>query len=292
MLIPHLNEAALRKHATHKSFDRGTDYYQQGAVIEISQRGNCIHAEVGGNESMSYFINLEFNDKSITTADCTCPYDYSGWCKHLVAVGLTCLHKPESIPALPTLDQQLDRLDYEEIRVLVQELVETRSDLLSEVDRFVNSSMNLASVQITTHYQPNSVTTVATAPYRNKTWQMMIDAAYYWEGEWGEEDPFDVDLPKILAEVQALIDRGEIENAQAVLMVITKTIAREWYRVDEHGGESYLIVNQLDPMWANIIFLSELSPEAVVDLQVELEECQDVWGDVLELTNSALLQKC
>jgi uncharacterized protein with ParB-like and HNH nuclease domain len=84
---------------------------------------------------------------------------------------------------------------------------------------------------------------------------------------------------------------SEIENAQAVLMVITETIAREWYRVDEYSAESYLIVNQLDPMWANIIFLSELSPEAIVDPQVELEECQDVWGDVLELTNSALLQK-
>ncbi len=291
MLIPHLNEAALRKHATHKSFDRGKDYYQQGAVIKISQRDNCIYAEVGGNESMSYFINLEFNDKSITIADCTCPYDYSGWCKHLVAVGLTCLHKPESIPVLPTLEQQLDRLDYEEIRVLVQELVETRSDLLSEVDRFVNRRMNLSPVQTTTHYQPKSVTTVATEPYHSKTWQMMIDAAYYWEGEWGEEDPFDVDLPEILAEVQAFIDQGELENAQAVLMVITETIAREWYRVNEHCEGSRLIVNQLDPMWANIILLSELSPEAIVDLQVELEECQDAWGGALELTNSALLQK-
>jgi uncharacterized Zn finger protein len=291
MLIPHLNEAALRKHATHKSFDRGTDYYQQGAVIEISQRGNCIYAEVGGTEEMSYFINLEFNDKSIIIADCTCPYDYGGWCKHLVAVGLTCLYKSESIPVLPTLEQQLDQLDYEEIRILVQELVETRSNLLSEVDRFVNRSMKLASVQTTTHYQPKSITTVATAPYRDKTWQMMLDAEGYWEDEWGEEDPFDVDLPEILAEVQAFIDRGEIENAQAVLMVITETIAREWYRVDEYGAKSHLIVNQLDPMWANIIFLSELSPEEIVDLQVELEECQDSWGNALELTNSALLQK-
>jgi uncharacterized Zn finger protein len=289
MLIPHLNEAALRKHATHKSFDRGTDYYQTGAVIEISQRGNCIHAEVVGNES--YFINLEFNDKSITIANCTCPYDYGDWCKHLVAVGLTCLHKPESIPTLPTLEQQLDRLNYEEIRVLVQELVETRPNLLCEVDRFVNRSMNLSSVQITSHYQLKSVTTVATALYRDKTWQMMLDAEGYWEDEWGEEDPFDVDLPEILAEVQTFIDRGEIENAQAVLMVITETIAREWYRVDEYGAKSHLIVNQLDPMWANIILLSKLSPEEIVDLQVELEECQDAWGGALELTNSALLQE-
>jgi hypothetical protein len=172
MLIPHFNEAALRQHATHKSFDRGTDY-----------------------------------------------------------------------------------------------------------------------VQITTHYQPKSVTTVDTESYRSKTWQMMLNAAGYWGGEWGEEDPFDVELPEILAEVQAFIDRGEIESAQVVLMVITETIAREWYRVDEHDAESYLIVKQLDPIWANIILLSELSPEEIVDLQVELEECQDVWEDTWELTNSALLQE-
>ncbi len=93
---------------------------------------------------------------------------------------------------------------------------------------------------------------------------------------------------------QKSFDRGEDyyqANAQAVLMVITETIAREWYRVDEHGANSHLIVNQLDPMWANIILLSKLSPEERVDLQVELEECQDAWGGVLELTNSALLQE-
>ncbi len=291
MLITHLTEAALREYATHKSFDRGLDYYQAGTVSGICQRGNCIHAEVSGSESEPYYISLEFNEKGVILADCTCPYDYDGWCKHSVAVGLTCLRRPESIPELPTLDQQLNRLDYEEIQALVQELVETRPYLLSEIDRFVNSRMDIASSQTTTHYSPKSVTTVSTESYRQKTWQMMIDAADYWEGEWGEEDPFDVELPEILAEVQALIDRGEIENALAVLMVITETIAREWYRVDEHGGESYLIVTQLDPMWANIILLSELSPEAIVDLQVELEECQDVWGDVLELTNSALLQE-
>lgn len=291
MLIPHFNEAALREHATHKSFDRGSDYYQAGTVSRICQRGNCIHAEVSGSESEPYYINLEFNDQGVILAGCTCPYDYDGWCKHLVAVGLACLHQPHIIPELPTLEQLLDRLDYEEIQVLVQELVDTRPYLLGEIDQFVNRSMDMASPQATSHYPPKSATTVSTAPYRQKTWQMMLDAADYWEGEWGEEDPFDTELPEILAEVQALIDRGEIENAQAVLMVITETIAREWYRVDEHGGESYLIVTYLDPMWANIILLSELSPEEIVDLQVELEEYQDAWGDVLELTNSALLQE-
>ncbi len=291
MLIHHLTEAALCEYATHKSFDRGLDYYHSGTVSGICQRGNCIHAEVSGSESEPYYVTLEFNDKGVILADCTCPYDYDSWCKHSVAVGLTFLRQPKIIPELPTLDQQLDRLDYEEIQILVQELVETRPQMLSEIDKFVNNRLHISCPQAIIHNPPKSVTTVSTEPYRQRTWQMMIEAADYWEGEWGEEDPFDVELPEILADVQAFIDRGEIENALAVLMVITETIAREWYRVDEHGGESYLIVNHLDSMWANIILSSELSPEAIVDLQVELEECQDVWGDILELTNSALLQE-
>jgi uncharacterized Zn finger protein len=292
MLIPHLDEKLLHQYSTQKSFDRGEDYYQAGTVIDICQRGNCIHAQVDGSEYQPYYVSLEFDSKlGITTVDCTCPYDLDGWCKHQVAVSLTCIRKPEIIQQLPTLREQLDRLDYEDIHALVQELVETRPELLPEIDRFVDRSMNLASPQITTDHQPKSVTTVATAPYRDKTWQLMLDAEGYWEGEWGEEDPFDVDLPEILAEVQTFIDRGELKNAQAVLMVITETIAREWYRVDEHGAKSHLIVNQLDPMWANIILLSDLSPEEIVDLQVELEECQDDWGGALELTNSALFQE-
>lgn len=194
MLIPNFNEAALREYATHKSFDRGSDYCQARTVSGICQRGNCIHAEVSGSESEPYYVSLEFNDQGVILADCTCPYDYDSWCKHSVAVGLTYLNQPEIIPELPTLEQQLDRLDYEEIQALVQELVETRPYLLDEIDQFVNSRMHIAAPQITTHYQPKSTITVSTEPYRQKTWQLMLDAASYWESEWGEEDPFDVDL--------------------------------------------------------------------------------------------------
>jgi uncharacterized Zn finger protein len=92
MLILHLDEKLLHQYATQKSFDRGEDYYQAGTVINICQRGNCIHAQVYGSEYQPYYVSLEFDSKlGITTVDCTCPYDLDGWCKHQVAVSLTCM---------------------------------------------------------------------------------------------------------------------------------------------------------------------------------------------------------
>jgi uncharacterized Zn finger protein len=174
MLIPHLDENQLHQYATQKSFDRGEIYYEGGAVTSICQRGNCIHAEVDGSEYQYYHVNLQFDrKKGITTVDCTCPYDFEGWCKHQVAVGLTCVRKPEIIQQLPTLTAQLDRLDYEEIKVLLEKLVENRPELWSEVDRFVNRVTNLTHKQTITPHQPRPQATINTEPYRRQTQQMM-----------------------------------------------------------------------------------------------------------------------
>jgi uncharacterized Zn finger protein len=292
MLIPHFNEAALREHATHKSFDRGLDYYHAGAVIAISQRGNCIYAEVGGRESEDYSISLEFNDQGVTIADCTCPYDFGGWCKHLVAVGLTCLHQPEAVPELPTLEQQLLRLDYEQIQALVHELVDTRPNLLSEIDRFVKCTTKITDQRTSPSHQSKSPATVNTKPYRHRTQQMMHRVAKYWNGDddWDEGNPFYEELPEILAEVQTFLDDGEPENALAVLTAITETIAQNWAEVDEYGGDSDGMMRELDPLWATTILWNELSEEDVVDLQVELAEWQDIWGGNFILSELALEQ--
>ncbi|MFO7640607.1 MAG: SWIM zinc finger family protein, partial [Candidatus Competibacteraceae bacterium] len=90
MSIPHLNETTLRRQATAKSFERGEDYYQCGAVGRPQRRGNTLQAEVEGSEVEPYVVCLTFDDSGVTDADCSCPYDYGGWCKHIVATALAC----------------------------------------------------------------------------------------------------------------------------------------------------------------------------------------------------------
>ena len=47
--LPKLTEADIDSRVTDSSFDRGHDYYRDGAVLEISKRGSRIIAEVEGN---------------------------------------------------------------------------------------------------------------------------------------------------------------------------------------------------------------------------------------------------
>jgi uncharacterized Zn finger protein len=291
MIIPHLDENQLHQYATQKSFNRGEIYYEGGAVTSICQRGNCIHAEVDGSEYQPYHVSLKFDSKKgITTVDCTCPYDFEGWCKHQVAVGLTCIRKPEIIQQLPTLTEQLDRLDYEEIKILMEELVGNRPELWSEVDRFVNRAVNRTNKQTITPNQPRPQATINTEPYRCQIQQMMREAVRYWEDDMGEEDPFNDYLPGILADVQALIDNEEYENALAVLTTITEAIAKDWHILEDYDADNHVMMQELDSIWATTILLNELSMEDAIDLQVELEGWQDVWGASFELSTIALEQ--
>jgi uncharacterized Zn finger protein len=92
-----LSEATIRHHALAQSFDRGQGYYRNGSVTSLIQRGNVLSASVEGSEADPYRISIQFNKGGITSATCSCPYDYEGCCKHIVATLLTCLHQPDQI---------------------------------------------------------------------------------------------------------------------------------------------------------------------------------------------------
>jgi uncharacterized Zn finger protein len=89
MAVP-ISETTIQHHATSDSFSRGDEYYQRGAVTDLVQRGNTINAEVEGSEVAPYRVSLQFDAGGVTAARCSCPYDYEGWCKHIVATALTC----------------------------------------------------------------------------------------------------------------------------------------------------------------------------------------------------------
>jgi uncharacterized Zn finger protein len=67
---------------TETSFVRGLKYFQMGNVTDLEQFGNKITATVEGTRD--YTVTIRTDIKTIT-ATCTCPYDWGGYCKHIVA---------------------------------------------------------------------------------------------------------------------------------------------------------------------------------------------------------------
>jgi uncharacterized Zn finger protein len=74
----------LKKVANAKSFSRGEDYYDE--VADLTKIGNVYSAVVYGTEE--YEVTITDFPTSDPSADCDCPYDLDGVCKHIVAVGL------------------------------------------------------------------------------------------------------------------------------------------------------------------------------------------------------------
>src|SRR5262245_24170730 len=109
---PLITEKAIRALANAKSFARGQEYYREGAVSDVIRRGTRVTAEVDGSEL--YEVTILLDDESVADAECTCPYDWGGYCKHIIAVLLKLAHGPDDVAerALPSeLIQGLDRED-------------------------------------------------------------------------------------------------------------------------------------------------------------------------------------
>ena len=133
-MIPGLSEANIHKQAGGNSFERGRDYYSNGAVLSLTQRGQVIHSEVAGSEYEPYRVWINFDKGGLCSGECSCPYDWGGWCKHIVAALLACLHEPETLVERPSLADMLASLERKQLQELVQRLVQDDPKALEMVD--------------------------------------------------------------------------------------------------------------------------------------------------------------
>jgi len=115
----------IKKLCTKTSFVRGLEYFQMGNVTDLEQFGNKITATVEGTRDYTVTIRT---DKKTITATCTCPYDWGGYCKHIVA---TLIALSENYPEIKKdkdkkekkIKKVLNNLSFDELKdFLISEL--------------------------------------------------------------------------------------------------------------------------------------------------------------------------
>ena len=94
-----LTEQIIRERANEQSFQKGLAYYKTGAIYSASRQstpgGVVLTAHCEGSSAPSYRLRAELDAGGVRDASCTCPYDWGGDCKHLVALLLMYLHQPD-----------------------------------------------------------------------------------------------------------------------------------------------------------------------------------------------------
>lgn len=124
-----LTEANLKKLAGGRSFERALGYLDAVSGVEVGD--GWITASVHGTER--YEVELALDGPDGLSGACDCPYGLEGnFCKHLVALGLTVLARPESLPRqrkaarerAQDLDGWLSALSRDELLALLREQID------------------------------------------------------------------------------------------------------------------------------------------------------------------------
>lgn len=107
-----LTTNAIRAICNTKSYSRGQIYYRNERIVAVNLNGDGIRSAVEGTRR--YIVNVSPGRGDRIVYHCTCPYDWGGACKHVVA---TLLHTMEHYEEMA----EATRKAQEEIAAMLKE---------------------------------------------------------------------------------------------------------------------------------------------------------------------------
>jgi uncharacterized Zn finger protein len=126
---PSLSEEDLRGLSSAQSFERGKDYYNDGAVFDTRKVGDELRGYCHGSSNPPYLVSARLGPNGVVDVHCTCPYDWGGICKHIVALLLTWVNEPEMFQASAPVDDRLAGKSKEDLITLIQEMLKREPEL-------------------------------------------------------------------------------------------------------------------------------------------------------------------
>ncbi len=261
---PALTEATVRELARSKSYQRGQSYYDRGAVSNVVRRGDTIRADVEGSQYQPYTATLEFDDAGVAHTDCSCPYDYSGICKHRVAVLLTCLRDSECVHEKPPVSDVVSDVDLHTLQELVIDLADSRPELIEWIETRLSTAedsdddtagtVNLQSIRKRAKYA---------LPKPSKQG--------HYDG-YAEAERMTTELDDLIEQAHQALDAEDSQTAVDILEAITEVLAtNRWPDLLPHDANS---------LYETIATLGETFTEAI--LLTDLDESErETWAERL-----------
>ncbi len=268
MPLPSVNEAAIRSHASEKSFQRGESYYRQGAVVSVIQRENTLIGKVEGSEYEPYRVSVQFDKGGIAIATCTCPYNFSGWCKHIIATLLKSLHSSKDIQQRPSLSELLAPLTREQLQTLLENLSVEQPELIEQIELQLQQENIIA--QPTALQSATRQTVIDPQPFHRQIQQIL----YHGTGTWDDSPALD-EVRTVIDKADDFTRRGDGENAIAILAAIIDAYRESWMNLDGSSGESGNLFYELDEAFAEALLSASITTED----QLQWQETIEVWED-------------
>ncbi|MEM8602004.1 MAG: SWIM zinc finger family protein [Bacteroidota bacterium] len=129
----------IRRHTTEKVYERGVNYATTRAAGRLQLRGDELSARVLGSDVVPYIVRVRFDldRERIEAVRCTCPYEWGGWCKHIVATLLIAMDHPERVQDRDALECLLDGFERDGLLALLLALADADPRLTEQIEHYV-----------------------------------------------------------------------------------------------------------------------------------------------------------
>jgi uncharacterized Zn finger protein len=262
-----LSEGAIRELATPESFARGQEYVARGAVLRLTRRGDRLEAEVEGSQEVPYRVSITLRAGGVAAAECSCPYDWGGVCKHVVAALLAYLRAPGQVEARPDIGGLLEGLDRAQLQAVLVRLVEWQPDLADVVESHVQalrSPSAPAGAPIVGEPGQSAArrrrTGLDPAPFRRRVRaalrsldRLRASEAYWQVGAVADE------VRRVLEETRGFVEGGDARDALTVLEAVTEEYVAGWTELDHSDGEASGVFADLGALWTEAILAADLT---------------------------------
>lgn len=281
-----LTEAQIRQEASAESFARGAEYFRRGAVGTLILRGDQLHAEVEGSEYEPYRVTVSFDPAGVRAASCTCPYDWGGWCKHIVATLLAFAAQPSDVERRPPLAELLAGLDREQLAAVLLRLAEDEPALVDAIeDQLVPKGARgaaLAQLPPVAADAPAGASAVKSgggAPTRRTAvdvdgFKRQLRRVFRSQGtdDYLAYEGILADLEPLVAQIRGFLDGDDARSALPLLEALTDEYSDAWVEFDDSDGELGGFFEELGELWAEALLASNLKQAERKTWRERLEE--------------------
>ncbi len=270
MALPKITESMIRAGAEPESFRRGEECYRDGAISNAAIQGTLLSGECAGTYAPYYRVQVELDEAGIAEASCTCPYEFGGYCKHIVALLLAYLYHPKSFAARKAPAELLADLDHNDLVAILTRLMQEQPELCDRIEALTTapsrSGKKRKKVDIEV-YRRHIIGIVHSLD------GMRMSEAYWHVGDLADQ------LREVQQSAAKFLDAGDAKTALEILIVLLEEASRAIEYIDDSNGELGGYVGELGTPLAEAILSMELSQVERMKLTSKLEKLIKYAGD-------------
>lgn len=235
-----LTESTIRSYASEQSFERGREYYHSGAIYNTFRQGNILLAECVGTGT--YHLRVELDEGGIQSASCTCPYDFGGYCKHLIALLLTYVHKPGEFTERKTVAALLEHVDKTTLVAILTKLADRQPELYN----WLETSLPVAVVAVTpalaggvrerAQSQPQPVSQVSEQAWRKRIKNILRPGRGYYD-DYESTSGVSSELDEVANSATEILAAGDAQGAITILFALLDELSDAYEMFDDSDGE-------------------------------------------------------